>query len=115
MNYLEVRGTNRQMGRSYGEHAREAIRRDMELRIERSSWHPTPESVKAARSVIQTYHPDILDELEGIAEGSHVDVDLLLSIHHVDVSDRTDLCTPIFLTMSPGGPLVAKNSDLPAE
>ncbi|MBN1555611.1 MAG: hypothetical protein JXA11_12770 [Phycisphaerae bacterium] len=112
MEFLDIAGTNRQLGEAFGEQAREIIRRDFEIRFERNpSLLLTPKAVEEARQVIATRHPEVLEELKGIARGAGVDVRQVLSINQVDVFDEEG-CTPLAVRTTPEGPIVAKNTDL---
>lgn len=112
MDFFDISGTNRQMGQAYGEQARDLIRRDFEIRLQRdSSWLLSAQASVAARKVISNLHPEILEELEGIAGGAAMDARQLISLNQAAVFDEG--CTPMALRSTPDGPVVAKNTDIP--
>jgi isopenicillin-N N-acyltransferase-like protein len=118
LSIVECRGTPREMGRQYGEQAREEIRRNLELRGHGNS--PKTRALAApVRRVMARFVPEVLEELDGVAEGVNLDADLLLVDNHValiaDVADTDSRCTPVLLNGSRDGTLVAKNNDAPPQ
>jgi predicted choloylglycine hydrolase len=111
---IECSGTPLEMGRQYGEQAREAIQVDLELR--KQYWNVdsfTSFSIKAEK-VLKQYLPDVLEELGGIAEGAGVDLHQVLYANQVDTfGDNVERCTPVILRNAPEGTIIAKNNDAP--
>lgn len=114
LRYIECNGTSRQMGRQYGEAAREEIRQDIALRSKYWRNEKLNEIAEKINRVIQRFIPDVLEELEGIAEGADVNLSQVLLSNHVDTFGDDDRCTPVMLRESPEGVIVAKNNDGPA-
>ncbi len=116
MKIVECHGPPRNMGRQYGEEARDDILFEIEhlgksfLREGLSRWY------FRAEKVLSAYLPDLLEELRGIAEGAGADPRLLLAMNFVDTfDDHTERCTPLLLHDSPDGVIIAKNNDAGAE
>ena len=64
------------------------------------------------RRLLQKYLPDVLAECEGIAESAKVDLNGLLRMNQVDTMDvGGGQCTPLAVTRTDQGPVVAKNND----
>jgi isopenicillin-N N-acyltransferase-like protein len=110
---VECRGTPREMGRQYGEQDREAIRHNVEF-FTAKRWNPEAGRAfaRTTRRLLRERLPDVLDELEGIAEGSGTDADRVLSMNQVDTFGPEWLeCTPLAVAKTDAGPIVAKNND----
>ena len=105
-------GTPREMGRQYGEQAADMIRHNLEqfaIRRDRSM-------LDAMQKTLQEYAPAVLEELQGMAEGSGVEFELLLSYNHWELnSDDQDRCTVFAVQSEDAGLLIAKNNDSGAE
>ena len=116
MKIVECFGTSREMGRQYGEEAREEILFEMDC-LGRTFQRPGLEFwYERAERVLSAYLPELREELHGIAEGAGTDHKLLLAMNFVDTfDDRTDRCTPLLLHDSPDGMIVAKNNDAGAD
>ncbi len=114
MKFIECFGAPKEMGRQYGEQAREEIQRDLELRCRQSDKTRLEILSRLSIQVLRTYLPDVLEELEGIAEGAHVDLKQVLFANHVDTfGNEVERCTPVILRNSAEGTIIAKNNDAP--
>lgn len=113
---IECQGSPREMGRQYGEAAREGIARNYEYKNIQSRAAKAARFITAARKLLTCKLPDILDELDGIAEGSGMPPEAVLYDNFSDTfgDSWTERCTPVALCRSPAGPLVGKNNDCPA-
>ncbi len=109
------RGTPRKCGREYGEQAREEIRREVEFSAPGFKELSGPDHfLRCAELSLQTYAPEILDELTGVAEGAGVDIPALLFLNVWNsFDDAEERCTPFLLRQSDRGPVAAKNNDGP--
>jgi hypothetical protein len=111
---VECSGPPLKIGRQYGEQAREEIQKDLELRCRHADKHRLEIFSGIAAQVLQTYLPDVLAELKGIAEGAQVDLAQVLFANHVDTfGSEVERCTPVILRNSPEGTIIAKNNDGP--
>jgi len=101
------------MGRQYGEGCREAIQanshvfRATEMNAARREWAAT------VRQLLATRVPDIVEELDGIAEGSGLSFESVLAMNHVDTLEPPPdgACTSMAMSHSDHGPLLGKNND----
>lgn len=115
--HIVCRGNAVECGRQYGEAAAKWIRMEAELFGYHGQLTREMSSFAgfAARS-LKDYAPEILDELDGIADGSGVPIEILLimnvweSVAHGQMPDR---CTTFLLGNSEAGTVVAKNNDGP--
>ena len=105
-------GTPREMGRQYGEQAASAIACNISsFAIQRDQT-----MLCAMQRTLDKYAPEILEELEGMAEGSGIDFELLLSYNHWELaSAEGERCTVLLLHSRDAGLLVAKNNDSPPD
>lgn len=110
---VECSGSPRELGRQYGEGAREMVRHNVEYFTGRR-WdtEASPAAARTARGVLGECLPDVLEELEGLAEGAGADLDRVILMNQVDTfGPDWQECTPIGLASSDVGPIVAKNND----
>ena len=112
MKTIECCGTPLEMGRQYGEAARDDIQYEVEY-LGRTFITPQLSSFyNQAESILSEYLPDIREELHGIAQGANVDIKVLMAMNFVDTFDNiTERCTPLLLRESPDGVIVSKNND----
>ena len=64
MQRIDCHGTAREMGRQYGEAARDGIRRNLDVWLNRAGPDPASEFVAASRAVLAARAPEVLDELD---------------------------------------------------
>jgi predicted choloylglycine hydrolase len=109
---IECRGTPRAMGRQYGEACRDAIAHTLALRKVADAKALAPFAERARRLLTQ-YAPDLLAEVEGVAEGAGQPPERLLAINQPDLFDAPPAaqCTSLALAQSGDGPICAKNND----
>jgi predicted choloylglycine hydrolase len=104
---ITTAGRAREMGRQYGEQAREAIRSNVAaFGTMDTEW----DDASALREILSELAPEVLEEIEGMAEGSGVSTDALIRLNHVPLHPLA-ACTPMAIADGPDGPLVAKNND----
>lgn len=122
MKLIECQGSPRDMGRQYGEQARQEIRRDLELRGNNRKLLVSAGFTATAKRAIESFYPDLMEELEGLSEGAGVELASVLRANHVDTFAESEIfdpeaegCTPVMLKDSPEGVIVAKNNDGPAD
>lgn len=110
---IECCGTPRQMGRQYGEQAREAIHHNVELFSR--AWHEEEYlgQMGAIRRVLERELPQVVEEIEGISEGAGIPAERILFMNHVATlgEDWLDECTALAVADGPDGPIVATNND----
>jgi predicted choloylglycine hydrolase len=113
---IECSGTPLEMGRQYGEQAKNEIQRNVELFSRSWNLRECEETIAPTiKIVIERYLPELHPELSGIAEGAGVDLRHILLMNHVDsFGSSAERCTPVILRNSPEGTIVAKNNDAPA-
>ena len=112
MKTIECCGTPREMGRQYGEAARDDIQYEVE-NLGRYFITPRLDSYYTeADRILAKYLPDIREEILGIAEGANIDKKVLLAMNFVDTFDnQTNRCTPLLVKNSADGVIVAKKED----
>jgi len=96
------------MGLEYGRQAREEIRQNAEFWLGAGRLKPTDAFVDMAHDAMALRMPEVLAELEGLAEGSGVELAALLAMNHVDTFGG---CTSMAIGASPDGPVLGKNND----
>ncbi len=106
-------GSPLEMGRQYGEQARNEIRWNAEE--ETKTLPPEQLAVFAATALptLEKFAPDVLEEMRGMAQAANVELSRILRINHVDTFDGESRCTPVILRHSDAGLIVAKNDDAP--
>ncbi len=114
MRIIEASGNPRVIGRCTGEALREDIRLHLEMyppSSDRKSWeHRLP----AFLATLKRYLPDVLDEMEGTAEGADVPLDDILRLNLPMYQNELDIaegCTNIAFADGPDGPIWGKNND----
>ena len=109
---VDCSGSPREIGRQYGEQAKEEIRSNL-ARFP----VPRPEAMlRLMRNNLEKYTPEVLEELEGIAEGSGSDPDAVLAYNHWELNcDDAERCTVMLLHSESEGILTAKNNDSPVD
>jgi isopenicillin-N N-acyltransferase-like protein len=110
---VECAGSEREIGRQYGEQAADAIRANLERTKLASRLETAGPVLKAARRAYTRFVPELLERTEGMAEGSGVAEDLLLLLNHPGTFGEFWLeeCTPMAVANSDRGPLLGKNND----
>lgn len=112
--FVECRGSSREMGRQYGEQAREAIRNNVDLWMG-TRFKLSPDFVGSVQTVLGRYAPEVAEELEGLAEGSGLPLTSILLMNHVNIFDPRlppSGCTAMALAESDRGPVLCKNNDI---
>lgn len=119
---IEVAGWPRDMGRQFGEAAREEIRRFCEVALSlvnktvRVSRKAADEVVADALRRVEQYSPDMAEEIRGMAEGAGVSAEgvMLLQVRNQLQADADAGCTSLALAghkQSHRSQLVAQNWD----
>ena len=109
---VECAGTPRQLGRQTGEALREDIAANLELfrRPDPEAWQRRlPVMLETARR----YLPDVLEEMQGLAEGADLAVEEIYRLNFPLWNDGLDLdgCTNLVFCDGPDGPVWGKNND----
>jgi len=105
-------GGPREMGRQYGRAARDAIARNVDFWIGEGRLRASGGFAAAARAVLARRLPEVLDELEGLADGSGAPLEALLMMNQVDTfAAAGDGCTSLAVADGPDGPVLGKNND----
>lgn len=117
MKFIECEGTPLEMGKQYGEAARDEIVLSMELWKSWFSRYPVRKAfVAEAAAILEQYAPEVLEELRGMAAAAGVPEEFLLAVNSVDTfGNESERCTPLLLRYSSRGVIVAKNNDAPPE
>jgi hypothetical protein len=98
MNFIECSGSPLQMGREYGEQAKNEIQRNIELFGRSWNINECGESIAKIKHVIKKYLPEVYSELIGIAEGANADIRYILLMNHVDTfGNDVERCLQLFL------------------
>lgn len=121
---VEVRGkTHRDMGQALGEQLTDRIREVLaELRIPGEYQLPAHRSLLCGSFLrrMRRYAPELLEEMEGIAEGAGVPRDDVFVYNDLPEMWQADAfgraaaagCTAFGFTDSPIGPIIGKNNDI---
>lgn len=113
MKIIEVSGNPRDIGRCTGESLREEIRVHLEMfppNPNRTTWK---RRLPAFLATLKRYLPNVLDEMEGTAEGANIPLDDILQLNLPMYANELDLeeCTNIAFADGPDGPMWGKNND----
>jgi isopenicillin-N N-acyltransferase-like protein len=113
MKIVEVSGNAHDIGCCTGEALREEIRLHLEmfpLSPDRKNWERRLPSFIAA---LKRYLPDVLAEIEGMAEGANIPLDDILRLNIPMYANELDLegCTNIAFADGSDGPIWGKNND----
>jgi hypothetical protein len=110
---VEVSGDSRTVGRCTGEVLREEIREHLEFPyvVDHSDWE---QRLPVFLSTLKRYLPDVLEEMEGMAQGANVPLEEILRLNlpmYPDELNVTEGCTNIVFADGPDGPIWGKNND----
>jgi len=113
MKIVEASGDPRTVGRCTGEALREEIREHLAFpyTVDRSAWE---RRLPVFLSTLKRYLPDVLEEMEGTAEGADVPLENILRLNLPMVPDELNIvegCTNIAFVEGPDGPIWGKNND----
>src|SRR5690242_13371403 len=119
---IVVAGSPGEMGRQLGEAARDEIRGFAEVALERVNKTVKISRERALSIAVHStefargYSPEMLEELHGMAESSHVPLDelMLLQVRNQLRPDKDAGCTSVSLAstaMTTNGAVVAQNWD----
>ncbi len=107
MRYIELNGTAKEIGRQHGRAFSDDIKKYYEFYCLRCG--KTPDTLHPSiRHYVETHLPEIAQEIEGIAEGSGLRYDEILTYNHFSVISG---CTAVFFRNTPDGPILAQNLD----
>jgi hypothetical protein len=113
MKVIECGGTPREMGRQTGEALREEIRQHLAVKVPvNETWRDR--QLPIILDVMRRHLPDVLAEIEGMAEGANLP---LLDAYRLNLGAFGDAlsagegCTNIVFGGGPDGPLWGKNND----
>ncbi len=111
--FVECYGSPREMGRQYGEAARDAIRINAEMWVG-SRFRLSENFLGNVRDVCGRYVPRVFEELEGLAEGADVPLASILLMNHENTFEQSPPagCTAMALGRSDRGPVLCKNNDI---
>ncbi|MCK4590475.1 MAG: hypothetical protein KAT86_01875, partial [Candidatus Latescibacteria bacterium] len=113
MKIVEVSGDPRTIGRCTGEALREEIREHLAFPyvVDRADWE---QRLPVFLSTLRRYLPDVLEEMEGTAQGANIPLDDILRLNlpmYPDELNITEGCTNIVFADGPDGPIWGKNND----
>lgn len=109
---IECAGSSREMGRQYGEAAREEIRANCDIWYKQ--YAPTDEFAENTRRMLARHLPEALDEMRGIAEGAGVEEKLIFAANQFDTFEEmrpSPGCTSMAIAGGKDGPVLGKNND----
>lgn len=114
MKVVECEGSPRQIGRQTGEELRDEIRTHCEM-VPRRAAAAHASVAAAAFEALRRTVPDILEEIEGIAEGADLQVEEIRRIN-VPINDEEltavdETCSNVAFAAGPDGSLLGKNND----
>ncbi len=105
---IECSGTPREMGRQYGEQARDEIRANVQRRGTMDGFQR--DHSMRTKALLERHAADVLDELEGVGEGSGVPLLDLIAENCVGTPVSQE-CTTIAISAGKDGPVLGKNND----
>mgnify|MGYP006283696755 CR=1 FL=1 len=108
--FIECEGTPFEMGRQYGEKAREAIRTNIRWRQREGDCRAEQKCVDTTRAFLSQHAPEVLEELEGLAEGSDVPLKSLILENAVGTPMSAG-CTSMAVSPGEEGSVLGKNND----
>lgn len=121
---IDAAGSPRAIGRAHGEHARHLIRSGLERWREALAasgkdadplWHALARTA-GFRDAVARWTPDLLDEVEGIAEGAGIDPDLVFATNCLDEAwwwhEKGPGCSTVAVSDRGAVPVVGQNMDL---
>jgi|GEM_PF-1456721 len=119
---VHCKGTPLEMGRQYGEQAREAIKGNIEHRYckYQRDLEKDAQFVEIADRMLKHKLPHVYEELQGLAEGADVDLGWMLIMNQWEsiLPDATPepassslRCTSMIVRDTPQGTLLGKNDD----
>ena len=118
MKVITVKGSWRQMGQSQGEELRQEIRAHLNMKSPKSDeWRNVYgkflKNLPVFLDVLKQHLPDVLEELEGLAEGAGLKSQEIfwLNLRYPALFDLSQHCTNIAASNGPDGPLLGKNND----
>jgi hypothetical protein len=121
---IDAAGSPRELGRQHGEQAREAIAIGLDRwRAELSGAGKDADQLWKAlsresgfRDAAARWAPDLLEEIEGIAEGANADPDAVFATNCLDEAwwwgERSGGCSAVAVADQAGDPVIAQNMDL---
>ena len=106
MKVIEVSGDPRTVGRCTGEELREEIREHLEFPyiIDRPAWE---QRLPAFMATLKHYLSDVLEEMEGTADGANLPLEDILRLNIPMYPDELNIakgCTNIAFAEGPDGP-----------
>lgn len=108
---IDCNGTPRAMGRQYGEAVRDAIRYHLDVWYGKTGLlYAHIAFASATCALLERKAPDVLEEMEGLAEESGIDIDILI-VESAIGSPMTQQCTSIAIGSGSDGCVLGKNND----
>ena len=118
MLFIETHGTWREMGQQIGEAFSEQLQQCMQhyaswLAADPDKYLP---AVGQIREILSEHCPELIDETEGLAESTDIDLELMLGYRFFnEVRQRiSEGCSVVYIANSDAGPLLGRNCDLSA-
>lgn len=113
MRVVEAAGDPRTLGRVTGEQLREEVRTNLDHflgRWDETTWERRREAFTAC---LERHVPEVMAELQGLAEGADLDLDIVLRLNCPAYAGELDLegCTNVVFGAGPDGPVLGKNND----
>lgn len=109
---LEVSGSPWEIGQATGEKLRDAVHRDLAIN-DVPDTDPPRERLSTFEGVLEEHLPDVLEEMDGMADGAGVAPERIYRANMPDYNAElsVDGCTNIAFTGGPDGPILGKNND----
>ena len=111
MKTIQCQGSPRIMGQQYGEQARGEIQANCAWLNTARKVAEAGEYFTQAEQDIGSLAPDLLMELQGLAEGANVPLAEIVCCNHYNPGGPTVGCTPMAVAAGPDGPILGKNND----
>ena len=112
---VELTGTYRDQGRQHGEALESVIREILTEVLNRGGWDPAKVNWVSAKleENLSRLAPGVLEEMRGIAEGSHVPYEDVFAYNAIaDVWMVHSFCTAMGWADTPEGPVIGKTNDI---
>ncbi|GAA6025232.1 hypothetical protein JCM10207_001411 [Rhodosporidiobolus poonsookiae] len=117
---ISVAGSPREMGIQHGTKAREQVKGSIEAYksifndLTGLSWDRVLQAARLFDAPLRKQHPDLIEEIEGVAEGARVPFEEILALNcrsEISLAEPLDGCTSLSGKAADGSRFIAQNWD----